>query len=61
MRASLTPEQWMKGIRVAALTSWGNISSKQQSLVYLMRVGEAYASQAELVYALRRWAALRGR
>ncbi|MBY4707051.1 MULTISPECIES: hypothetical protein [Ralstonia] len=54
MRASLTPEQWMKGIWVAGLTSWDKAFSKQQSLVYLMRVGEAYASQAELVYALRR-------
>lgn len=54
MRASLSPEQWQRGVWVAGLTSWDKAFSKQQSLVYLMRVGEAYASQAELVQALRR-------
>lgn len=54
MRASLTPEQWQKVTWVAGLTSWDKDFNKQQSLVYLMRVGEAYASQAELVQELRR-------
>lgn len=54
MRASMTPEQWQKGIWVAGFTSWDKEFKKQQSLVYLMRVGEAYASQAELVQELRR-------
>jgi len=53
MRAALTPEQWRRGVWVAGLTSWDRAFGKQQSLVYLMRVGEAYSSQAELVYALR--------
>jgi hypothetical protein len=38
---------------VAGLTSWDRRFGKQQSLVYLLRVCEAYASQAELVQALR--------
>lgn len=54
MRATLSPEQWQQGVWVAGLTSWDKAFGKQQSLVYLMRVGEAYASQAELVQALRR-------
>lgn len=54
MRATLSPEQWQQGIWVAGLTSWDKAFGKQQSLVYLMRVGEAYASQAELVQALHR-------
>lgn len=53
MRATLTSEQWQRGVWVAGLTSWDKAFGKQQSLVYLMRVGEAYASQAELVEALR--------
>ncbi|MGM3412089.1 hypothetical protein [Ralstonia holmesii] len=53
MRAGLLPEQWTKGVWVAGLTSWDKAFQKQQSLVFLMRVGEAYASQAALVYALR--------
>ena len=53
MRATLSPEQWRQGVWVAGLTSWDKAFGKQQSLVYLMRVGEAYASQAELVQALR--------
>lgn len=53
MRATLTPEQWQQGVWVAGLTSWDQAFGKQQALVYLMRVGEAYASQAELVQALR--------
>lgn len=54
MRATLSPEQWQQGIWVAGLTSWDKAFGKQQSLIYLMRVGEAYASQAELVDALHR-------
>ncbi|MBC8725773.1 hypothetical protein F6X37_30770 [Paraburkholderia sp. 31.1] len=53
MRATLTPEQWERGVWVAGLTSWDQAFGKQQSLVYFMRVGEAYASQAELVQAFR--------
>lgn len=52
MRATLTSEQWQRGVWVAGLTSWDQAFGKQQSLVYFMRVGEAYASQAELVQAL---------
>lgn len=54
MRATLSPEQWQQGVWVAGLTSWDKAFGKQQSLVYLMRVGEAYASQAELVQELHR-------
>lgn len=54
MRASLTPEQWQKGVWVAGFTSWDKDFNKQQSLVYLMRVGEAYESQADLVHEFRR-------
>lgn len=53
MRSALTPGQWKQGVWVAGFTSWDRRSGKQQSLVYLMRVGEAYASQADLVQALR--------
>lgn len=53
MRASLTPVQWKRGIWIAGLTSWDRDFGKQQSLIYLMRIGEAYASHAELVQALR--------
>ncbi|UUZ77402.1 hypothetical protein LP414_09350 [Polaromonas sp. P1(28)-13] len=53
MRASLSPDEWKKGVWVAGLTSWDLDFGKQQSLVYLMRVGEAYASQAGLVHELR--------
>lgn len=54
MRASLTREQWQKGVWVAGFTSWDKDFNKQQSLVYLMRVGEAYESQADLVNEFRR-------
>jgi hypothetical protein len=53
MRATLTSEQWQRGVWVAGLTSWDQAFEKQQSLVYLMRVGEAFNSQAELVQELR--------
>lgn len=54
MRASLTQEQWQKGVWVAGFTSWDKDFNKQQSLVYLMRVGEAYESQSDLVQEFRR-------
>jgi hypothetical protein len=54
MRASLTPEQWQGGVWIAGLTSWDKEFNKQQSLVYLMRVGEAYASQVELFQEFNR-------
>lgn len=54
MRASISPEEWKKGVWIAGLTSWDVDFEKQQSLVYLMRVGEAYSSQAALAQALHR-------
>lgn len=53
MRASLSTDEWLKGKWVAGLTGWSSAFGKQQSLVYLMRVGEACHSQAELVQQLR--------
>lgn len=53
MRATLTVEQWKRGIWVAGFTSWSKEFKKEQSLIYLMRVEEAYESQADLVFALR--------
>lgn len=53
MRAMLTPEEWRRGKWVAGLTGWNSAFAHQQSLVYLMRVGEAYSSHAELVQQLR--------
>ena len=54
MRASLTPAAWKKGAWIAGFTSWDKDFHKQQSLVYLMRVGEAFESHADLVQELRR-------
>lgn len=53
MRALLTPEQWRKGIWIAGMTGSGKEFGQNQSLVFLMRVGEAYASYFDLVEALR--------
>lgn len=53
MRSSLPAGEWLKGKWVAGLTGWNSEFDKQQSLVYLMRVGEAFGSQAELVVHLR--------
>lgn len=53
MRALLTPEQWRKGIWIAGMTGSGKEFRQRQSLVFLMRVGEAYPSYFELVDALR--------
>jgi hypothetical protein len=53
MRASLSPTAWTTRKWVAGLTGWNAAFKKQQSLVYLMRVGAAYDSQAHLVQALR--------
>ena len=53
MRASLPTHDWLKGKWVAGLTGWNDKFGKQQSLIYLMRVGEAYDSQAAMVHQLR--------
>ena len=52
MRATLSPDQW-RGKWVAGFNGWSLPWHKQQGLVILMRVGETYGSQAELVQALR--------
>ena len=52
MRAWMTPEEWRRGMWVAGMTGWSIPFGKQQSLVYLMRVGEAYGSHAELIFQL---------
>lgn len=52
MRVTLPVEQWEAGVWVAGMSSWNVETKKQQSLVYLMRVGEAYGSQFELVQGL---------
>lgn len=53
MRATMPVEAWTQGVWIAGMSSWDLESKKQQSLVYLMRVGEAYGSHFELVQALR--------
>lgn len=53
MRATLKPEEWMRGKWVVGLTGWNRAFAKTQSLVYLMRVDKAYSSHAELVQYLR--------
>jgi hypothetical protein len=53
MRTYLPPVEWLRGKWIAGLCGWSLPFRKQQSLVTLMRVGEAYSSHAELVQALR--------
>ena len=53
MRALLTPERWHKGVWIAGMTGSGKEFGQRQSLVFLMRVGEAYPSYFDLVAALR--------
>lgn len=53
MRAALTPDQWRRGIWIAGMTGSGRNFNQRQSLVFLMRVGEAYPSYFDLVEALR--------
>lgn len=52
MRALLTPEEWEAGVWIAGMTGSGQKFNYQQSLVFLMRVGEAYSSQYALHHAL---------
>ena len=47
------PREWSKGVWVAGMTGSGDKFKYQQSLVYLMRVAEAYPSHFDLVQALR--------
>ena len=54
MRTSLTPEEWRRNKWIAGLCGWSQAFKKQQSLVILMRVGETFTSQAELVDTLLR-------
>lgn len=53
MRSLQTPEQWTAGVWVAGMTGSGKKFRHRQSLAFFMRVGEAYASQFDLVQALR--------
>jgi hypothetical protein len=53
MRATMPTEAWLRGVWIASMSSWDLESSKQQSLVYLMRVGESYGSHFELVQSLK--------
>jgi hypothetical protein len=54
MRALHSPEKWPNNFWVAVLTGYSIPFKHQQSLYCLMRVKEAYQSQAELVQALHR-------
>lgn len=55
MRAYKTPEQWQRGIYwIAGFTSRTREYGGCNWLVYLMKVGEAYASHYDLVEAFRR-------
>lgn len=53
MRATLKPEEWMRGKWVVGLTGWSRAFANTQSLVYLMKIGSAYSSHAELVQSLQ--------
>lgn len=53
MRTLWPAETWRDGIWVAGMSSSGIAFRKQQSLVYLMRVREAYSSHFELFQALQ--------
>ena len=54
MRTARSPEDWVRGgFWIAGLSSWDAKFGKEQSLIYLMRVGAAYDSHAALVEALR--------
>lgn len=54
MRTARTPEEWVRGgFWIAGLSSWDEKFGKEQSLIYLMRVGAAYDSHAALVDALQ--------
>ncbi|QRF62835.1 hypothetical protein [Variovorax paradoxus] len=53
MRTTRSAQQWSDQYTwIVGMTGWSAPFSKRQSLVYLMRVGEAYDSQASLVAAL---------
>jgi len=52
-RTVLSPSQWRDGVWVAGMTGSGAKFGHRQSLAFLMRVGEAYASQFDLAQALR--------
>lgn len=51
MRTLLPAEAWQEGVWIAGMNSWDVHYGKQQGLVYLMRVGEAYNSHFELIQA----------
>jgi hypothetical protein len=53
MRATMPVDAWLRGVWIAGMNKWDVESGKQQGLVYLMRVGEAYGSHFELVQAFQ--------
>jgi hypothetical protein len=52
-RAVLSPSEWRNGVWIAGMTGSGAKFGHRQSLAFLMRVGEAYESQFDLVQALQ--------